>query len=245
VGSYVSVAGTVTSDRQCAVCATGTTSYTTNSESCGPLNGVTFLNGKGVGLFTGNGWVAGGTSGPGNIGTPLTTFKTPTCPAGDGTLTGGTGAGCSALTWETTNSLCMSGTIPALTACPTNCAAPGEVGDDYSEDWGAAVGVNVSTVANTAMGQAFNTLTVNFTGTPGGVVKLSVIDSSGMWYCFYNYVSGTPVTPSQLTQSCWLTSSPGPALSSLATITSVGLEIDSSQSAETFTDFCMDSIAFK
>jgi hypothetical protein len=245
LGSYVSGAGTVTSDRQCTVCATGTTSYTVNSPSCGPPNGVTFTNGKAAGLFTGVGWVAGGTSVAGGTGTPLTTFGTPTCPAGDGTLTGGTGAGCSAIAWETTNSLCMSGTIPALTACPANCTTPGETGEDYAEDWGAEVGVNVSMVANTAMGQSFSAMTVNFTGTLNGFIKLNVVDSSHNSYCYYNYVSGTPVAASQLTQSCWQTSSPGPALSSLANITSVGLQIDSSLTAETFTDFCMNSIAFK
>ena len=113
--------------------------FYTSSASSTSSSGVTvtFSGGNAVGGITGSGYVAGGTLGANSTGEALTTFTDPRCPSGDGQLTGGSGQGCAATSWTSAgdaNGLCMSGTIPALTACPMNCGAR-ETGFDYSEDW--------------------------------------------------------------------------------------------------------------
>ena len=228
--------------------STTTATSTTGTASSGPTatgNTVTFKGGVASGAMVGYGFVAGGTSVAGGTGTALTTFTDPTCPAGSGTLTGGTGAGCAATSWTSagdSSGLCMTGSIPAYTTCPTNCGAT-ETGSDYSEDWGAEIGINAGTSPAATLTGSFTQLAVTFTGTPGGTVRLQV-EAGGTAYCLSNYVSGTMTPASSLMATCYNTP-PGAALASLSSVTKVELQITSAAAAETFSNFCMTGISFQ
>jgi hypothetical protein len=200
--------------------------------------------------MTGYGFVAGGTATANDIGTPLTQFTDPTCPADAGTLTGSSGTspgtGCTGTTWSSTSSLCMSGSIPALTACSdaggtTGCS--GTEAENYSEDWGAEVGVSAGSASTATVGGSFTKLSVAFTGTPATGIRLQVSDGTNS-YCFPNYTSGTAVTASQLVEACWGTTGNTP-LSSLGAITQVQLQIPSASAAISFSSFCMTGITFQ
>ena len=193
--------------------------------------------------MVGYGFVAGGTSVAGGTGTALTTFTDPTCPGG--ALTGGTGAGCAATSWKAagdTTGLCMTGSIPALTACPTNCGAA-ETGFDYSEDWGAEIGVNAG-AAGATLGGTFNSIAVTFTGTTTGTVKLQVLVGTTAYCTVAAYTSGTAVTAASLVTNCYTGGAQSP-LASLAMVSQVQLQITSASTAETFSNFCMTGITFQ
>jgi hypothetical protein len=202
-----------------------------------PTSQVTFSGGQAYGAMNGSGFVEGGTAVAGNIGAPLTTFTSPTCPAGDGQLTGSTGpdagTGCTATAWTGTG-LCMSGTIPAVSGTPAN----------YAEDWGAMVAASVGTPFSTTLGGSYTSIAATYTGAPGGDTRL-LVDVAGTQYCVDAYVSGTTVTTSQLVTNCYTGGTPQTPLSSLGAIDWVGLLIPSSTAAETFTNFCMTGIRFQ
>jgi hypothetical protein len=193
--------------------------------------------------MTGFAYVAGGTLGMDSTGTPLTTFTDPTCPLGDGQLTGGNGQGCTATAWTSAgdaDAICITGTIPALTACPTNCSAA-DTDFDYTEDWGAQVGVAAGATATATIGGSYSSIAVTFIGTPGGSVRLQVNVGSTN-YCVGNYVSGDVVPASSLVTDCYTTG--GTPLPSLASVNQVVLSIVSAPVTETFTSFCMTGISF-
>ena len=120
---------------------------------------VTFTNGKAVGAMTGPGWVALGAS---DILTSPTCgaaasdiLTSPTCGAAAITST----TPCPATTWDSTTSLCITGTVPALPAAPT--------ATDYSNNWGVAVGVNsTDSTPSSGLGQSFTSVTITVTGLP-------------------------------------------------------------------------------
>ena len=166
----------------------------------------------------------------------LTNFTSPSCA-------GGAVACCSTPTnWATSDSLCISGTIPGLTTCPTNCSSTETVAD-YAEDWGAMVGVYATPAGANGgtVGQSFSTIAVSYGGTPGGTVRLVLTDSTGTEYCKDGYTSGTTLTASSLVTNCWGASPENP-LADFSSVAAVQLQIDASAAAETFTNFCVTGI---
>jgi hypothetical protein len=177
--------------------------------------------------MVGYGWVASGSS---------DSITDPTCGATKATIT--TAAPCAAdPNWSSTSSLCVSGSIPALPATPTQA--------DYNANYGIVVGVNANDPSGT-LGKAFTTMTMTATGLPTGIVRAQVHvlgDPDSNSYCMT--YSASAMTLAKFAVDCYATAPTQliPA-ASIANIDKVSLEAVSGQTAVTVTSMCITGITF-
>ena len=115
------------------------------------VSGATFSGGQAQGEMTGYGWVAMGTMGDA-VTDPVCGTTQPYQPI--------TAASpCTTQTdWSSPTALCMTGTIAALPAAPTQT--------DYSNNWGIEVGANANTDPTIAIGRSYASISVSITGSP-------------------------------------------------------------------------------
>ncbi len=221
---------------------------------------VFFQNGRALGAMVDWGWVAGGNSqmGGGNAETPLTTFTAPACAPGAGALTGFSQM-CTDIRWPTANALCMSGHIPAVTACAgglaTAATATGPVTVqclvnetmDWGEDWGAMIGVQATPAKGSTLTFTPSSIAATFTGDPTGTSVRLIVVIDSILFCSYggsaSYISGMPVTAAGFNSQCW--DGGGTTPTSLAGIQKVMLQLDSRTVPVQFTDFCFTGIVFE
>jgi hypothetical protein len=189
-------------------------------------NVVTFTNGQAKGAMTGVGWVALGAE---------TTVTDPTCGSDKHPITDP----CTSINWSNPGALCISGSIAALPASPTQ--------DDYANDWGVQVGVSATEPSGGLLGKSFSHVTFTFTGTPTTGVRAQVHrngDPDSTQYCAY-INSGTAVTLTSFSTECW---APGADTSLTASdvpnIDKIALQISSSATPVAIESFCMSRIEF-
>lgn len=194
----------------------------------GALTGtvVTIANGKGVGAMIGYGWVSLGSK---------DTITDPTCGAGTA-ITSATA--CATTTWSTTDSLCVTGSIPALPATPTD--------SDYTTNWGLSVGLNATDPAGSGIGQAFSSVAIDVTGSPTTGLRAQVHvkgDPDGTSYC-YSYTTGA-LPLAKFAQDCYNTAPTKLiAAASIPNIDKVMIQVSSGTAAITVAKLCITKITF-
>jgi hypothetical protein len=223
------------------IAQTGGTAGTAGSGGCPSTGGgmgagnnagevVTFNNGRAQGAMTGAGWVALGTE---------TTLTDPACGTDKHPIITDSALCTTTINWNATSALCISGSIAALPAAPTQ--------DDYANNWGIQVGVSATSPSGGVLGQSFSNITFTFTGMPMTGVRAEVHrkgDSDATPYCAY-ITSGTAVSLTSFSTECW---TPGLgtllAAADVPNIDKIALQISSSFTANAVQDFCMTSIEF-
>jgi hypothetical protein len=193
-------------------------------------NSVTFSAGQAQGAMTGYGWVAMGPSGD--------TVSDPTC---DNSASGGSkttpitgAAACNTMTnWSTTNSLCITGAIPALGTPP-----------DYTGNWGIEIGVNANTDTAQAIGTAHTSINVGVTN-PAPLLRVNVHrqgDPDTTPYCATYTGSAIPLT--SFNTACWDNSGTAFTAADAPKIDKVMIQVPSGAAAVTVTNMCMTGITF-
>lgn len=189
---------------------------------------VTFNAGVAKGAMSGYGWVTMGA---------LDVVTSPTCGSSNAPITSVNTCLATQTNWESSNALCVSGTIPALPANPTST--------DYSDNWGMQLGANASDPIG-ALGKSYSTITLNFTGSPQTGLRATVHrtgDPIGTTYCSL-VTSGTAMALTSFNTSCWNNSGTSLTTADLPKIDKVGLEVVSTQSEITVSKLCLTSIVF-
>jgi hypothetical protein len=216
--------------------STGSSTAAANSDT------VTFAAGKGAnGPMSGYGWVALGAQ---------DSLSSPVCDATGATPAGGatdeitTAKPCPEVggktKWSSDTALCISGKVPIV------------VNDDYTNNWGAQIGVNTSDPAGDVITKTYSSVTFNYENAPVGVVMRAEIhkkgDDPGTTYCA-TATPGKALLFSTFSKTCWdgkpanctFVADGGPA-----GIDKVGLQVSAdTNSAYTLTDLCLKSIEFK
>ncbi len=185
---------------------------------------VTFVNGKATGPMVGFGWISGG------AGLAVTS---PACRGGAFTFAGG--AGCGKTEWSSKTELCMTGSNTAV------CKGGGSACDS-AHNWGAQIGVDVSSPKGRPLGGTYRSIALTFTGEPPNGARLQVKDDQGHAYCVDGYPSGAAVTAEDLVTSCWSTTDAGTPLRSLSAVVDVELRIPSGKTAATIPNVCLTGI---
>ena len=202
----------------------GTTGVTTGAAPSGTT--VTFASGKAAGAMTGYGWVALGTA---------DTISSPTC----GTATITNAAPClTSTTWNSTTALCITGSVPALSA-----TAP-----DYTGNWGVSVGVNSSDATGGTLGQTFSSITIAVSGSPGSGLRALVHrkgDPAATSYCA-TLTSGTAMPLTSFSTTCYTPASPGTAITTtdVPNIDQISVQVSSGTAAITVSNLCITGITF-
>ena len=202
--------------------------------ACGPTGTtVAFSNGQAVGAMTGWGWVGLGAQ---------DTVTDPTCKGGAMTATTYCLAG---ITWNTTNSLCISGSLPAVSA----------LNPDYADNWGVTIGVDATinkngTLGNfgQTLGQSFTSIAITVTGSPLSGLRAQVTrrgDPSGTGYCAM-MTSGMAIPFTSFNTKCYDTPPDGVALTvaDVPNIDTVAVQVSSGSTAIAVTDLCITGITF-
>lgn len=187
---------------------------------------VTFVKGKASGAMLGYGWVSLGSD---------DSVSDPKCGTEEITST----SKCSATTWSTEDSLCISGEIPALPETPTDA--------DYAANWGMSVGVNATEPAGSGIGQAFKTVAITVTGSPKSGLRALIHkkgDSDGTSYCIA-LTSGTALTLTKFATDCYAdTPAKTFAAADIPNIDKVAVQVYSGSTAITVKDLCITKIEF-
>jgi hypothetical protein len=198
------------------------------------IEAATFLSGRAQGALTGRGSVSLGV---------IDTVTSPTC---NGMQIGGLSPSMppvtfnstcrpSAVTWDSTTGLCVSGTIPGSSSNPSYM--------DYMIDWGIMVGVATREPVQ-AIGVAYSSIALTVSGWDSGAL-FAVIhldnDASNLTYCA-RMTSGTAIKLSSFNTECLFGSGKRLAEGDAERIDRIGVQIPPSQSRTTVTDFCLDKI---
>jgi hypothetical protein len=202
--------------------------------ACGPTGTtVTFNNGRAAGAMTGWGWVALGV---------LDTVTDPTC-GGEPVL--GTTYCLGGFTWNAANKLCMTGSIPAVSA----------LNPDYTNNWGALIGVNATlntdgTLGNfgQTLGQSFTSVTITVSGTPLVGLRAQVHrhgDPVGTNYCAA-MTSGAAIPFTSFNTKCFDVPPDGVALTAadVPNLDQIDVQVSSGLAAITVTNLCITGITF-
>lgn len=192
------------------------------------LYNVTFNAGVAKGAMSGYGWVTMGA---------LDVVTSPTCGSSHAPITSVNTCLATQTNWESSNALCVSGTIPALPENPTST--------DYSDNWGMQLGANASDPIG-ALGKSYSTITLYFTGSPQTGLRATVHrtgDPIGTTYCSL-VTSGTAMALTSFNTSCWNNSGISLTSADLPKIDKVGLEVVSGQTEITVSKLCLTSIVF-
>lgn len=207
---------------------------TTGGSSCtSSSTKACFKDGKGDGPITGYGWIALGMQ---------DSLTDPTCDT-DKHVIDSAHACTTTTNWSTSDSLCMSGNIPALPATPLQ--------SDYDNNWGIQIGVNTSEPPGITLGKTYASITITLSGSPltGLRAELHVKgEPAGQTYCA-DLTSGTAIDFSKFNQECWNgdTASASKALSmdNITNIDKVGIQVSSTQSEIKVDKLCLQSIELK
>ena len=209
-------------------------SNTSNGGSTTPTGGsttpsgggdtVTFASGQGVGPMTGYGY---------GVTSKDSKLTQPTCKEGGSPTSAG---GCKETVWNKTDALCISGSIPALSAAPLQ--------SEYDNNWGVQIGVNAKEPSG-AIGKSFSSVDVKVTGGTGYRVMLHKLgDPDGTTYCF-TYAAG-PIKVTDFNTKCWgEPTTVNFAAADAEKVDKIMVQISSTASAITVTDFCLSSITLK
>ena len=192
-------------------------------------NAVTFSVGQAQGQLTGWGWVALGAD---------DAISDPTCDTSKTTITKDVPCK-TATTWNQTNALCISGTIPALSEKPTDA--------EYASNWGVQVGVNAKE-PNAAMGgPGYKTITFTVTGSPSSGLRALVHrsgDAADKGFCAA-MTPGTALTLTTFNSTCW-DSANGVNLTDadVPNIDQVSVQVTATASAITVDNLCLTKVEF-
>ena len=194
---------------------------------------VCFKDGQAQGAMTGYGWIALAM---------LDTLTDPTCDTDKHAIDAA--HACTTTTnWNSSNALCMSGTIPALPATPFQ--------SDYDNNWGIQIGVNTSEPPGTTLGKARTSMTITISGAPSTGLRAEVHvkgEPAGQTYCA-DLTSGQAIPMSKFNLECWNgdSASPSKALSSdnVPNIDKVGVQVSSTATEIKVENLCLQSIAFQ
>jgi hypothetical protein len=189
---------------------------------------VTFASGKAQGAMTGYGWVALGSA---------DSITDPTCGGIAFTST----TNCAATTWDTANpsALCMSGSVPALSA----------VNPDYTDNWGVVIGVtSTASTPSGGLGQSFSSIAITVTGSPASGLRAMVHrkgDPDTTSYCAA-MTSGTAIAFTSFNTKCYDTPPDGVALTAadVPNIDEIYVDVPSITTAITVTNLCITGITF-
>src|SRR4051812_8944065 len=148
---------------------------------------VCFKDGQAQGAMTGYGWIALAM---------LDTLTDPTCDTDKHAIDAA--HACTTTTnWNSSNALCMSGTIPALPAVPTQL--------DYDSNWGIQIGVNTSEPPGITLGKTRTSMTITISGAPSTGLRAEVHvkgEPAGQTYCA-DLTSGQAIPMSKFNLECW------------------------------------------
>jgi hypothetical protein len=191
------------------------------------LHVATFLYGEATGPITGFGWIALGASDwvsdptCGYYGAPITE----TSPCLDTT------------NWNSPTALCISATIPALPAAPTQ--------GDYDNNWGVQIGVNATITPGEPIGRAYSTIAMSFSGSPTAGLRVELHragDPDATTYCATN--TGAPVPLTTFNTACWDNTGIAFTAADAPLIDKVGVQVSSTLAAITVANLCLNSITF-
>jgi len=197
---------------------------------------ATFGSGRGQGALTGYGQISLGV---------VDSVTSPTC---NGMPIGGLSPSAppvtfnstcrpSAITWGATAGLCVSGTIPAWS---TNRSYV-----DSMINWGILIGVAAREPVQ-AIGVSYSTMALTVSGWDAGpllVVVHLADDPSNLTYCGWAD-PGEAVKLSTFNTECYFNSGKGLSDKDVDRIDKIGVQVPSSRSAITLTDFCLTKIEF-
>jgi len=217
----------------------GPTGGSPTSAATAPSDFGTFVNGRGVGVMTGYGWVNLGSA---DTVTAPVCADDPTTPSSTRPITSPVGlcpeAG--ATVWSNPDSgLCVSGAIPLANSA-------------WEDDWGIRVGAEVS-VSGGTLGKRYSTITFNFNlngVTPTNPAIRGVVhvkdDPAGAdtWYCAV-IQPGVAVPLASFNPDCWWPDFPGNlAEEEIASIDEIGIQIPSDNSSGyLLNNFCWTGIS--
>ena len=212
---------------------TGTGTNTSTSTSTGGTSGtvcpnpdkVEFSNGAATCAMNGWGWIALGT---------LDKATDPTC---GGTPITHENACTTSTTWNATDALCITATIPGLPAQP--------VQKDYDDNWGVEVAVDATVTSGEAIGKSYSSVALDVTGSPLTGLRVAIHragDDPGVSYCA-PYKSG-PIALTNFNTACWDNTGTAFTLADASKINNVGIEVPATQTPITVTNLCIKSITF-
>lgn len=144
--------------------------------------------------------------------------------------------------WSTRNSLCMSGTIPALPADPAQA--------DYDNNWGLQIGVNAAEppeAAGPAMSSfstvAFYYSEISKTGVRAFIHRKG--DPKDFTYCVDSIASGRPFSVTKFNTKCWgEASTVFLTPTDLPSIDKIGIMVSSTTAEITVSSLCLERIVF-
>jgi hypothetical protein len=193
----------------------------------GNPNLVTFTRGLAQGALSGYAWVAQGS---------LDTLSSPTCGGQPivGDIPCDTG-----LYWDTSNSLCITGSMPAFPAVPTS--------DDYARNWGVLIGVDAAIGQDGTLGRSYVGITFTLTGVSSNYPLRAVVhrrgDPDSTNYCA-TLVSGRALSLFSFNTACWDSSGLTLGAADVPNLDWVGIQVVSTSHTVQFRDLCLSSIAF-
>jgi hypothetical protein len=205
-----------------------------STDGC-PSHSICFKHGQAQGLMSGWAWL--------DMGEPLT-LDSPTCGNNHKPITANNPCFSTAIAWGTSDSLCMSGRIPALPASPIcdpgPCGFPGFTMGVNAKDPNAPVG---------SVFAAYKTVTFIFTGEPKRGLRAFLHrngDPDSFTYCLDAIASKKALSLATFNTKCW-----GDATTvylepkDLTSIDQIGIAIQSSSQVIDVRDFCLTGISFE
>ena len=194
---------------------------------------VCFKDGKAEGAMTGYGWVALGM---------LDTLTDPTCDTDKHAID--SAHPCTTMTnWSSSDSLCISGMIPALPAMPFQ--------SDYDNNWGIQIGVNTSEPPGVTLGKPHTSMALTVTGNPSTGLRAVLHvkgEPAGQAYCA-DLVSGQAIPLSKFNLECWSGDAAPPAkalsVDNIPNIDKVGIQVSSTATEIKVENLYLRSIAFQ
>jgi hypothetical protein len=140
-------------------------------------------------------------------------------------------------TWNATDALCITGSIPALPAQP--------VQKDYDDNWGVQIGVDATVTPGTPIGKQYSAIAIEVTGSPTAGLRVELHkagDPEATTYCATN--TGAPIALTNFNTACWDNTGKAFTLADAPQIDKVGIQVSSTQSAITVANLCLKSITF-
>lgn len=194
---------------------------------------VCFKDGKAAGAMTGYGWVALGM---------LDTLTDPTCDTDKHAID--TAHACTTTTnWSTSDSLCITGKIPALPAAPFQ--------SDYDNNWGIQIGVNTSEPPGTTLGKPHTSVAITVAGKPSTGLRAVLHvkgEPAGQAYCA-DLTSGQAIALAKFNLECWNGDAAAPAkalaVDNIPNIDKIGIQVSSTATEIKVENLCLQSIAFQ
>lgn len=192
-----------------------------------------FKDGKADGPLKGYGWIALGMQ---------DMLTDPTCDT-DKHVIDSAHACTTTTNWSTSDSLCMSGKIPALPASPAQV--------DYNNNWGIQIGVNTSEPPGITLGKSYTSIAITISGSPSTGLRAELHvkgEPAGQTYCA-DLTSGQAIEFSKFNQECWngdaAAASKALSMDNIQNIDKVGIQVSSTMEEIKVDKLCLRSIEFK